>query len=135
MVCVSDAEARLLQSQGIAKRPFLGHAFYPRASDLATFGDRSGFLFVGSLQHPNSPNVDSLLWFLDAVWPRLRELVPQARFTIVGQIASEVSLRLTAPNVTVMGQVPIRQRCSTEPVSSWHPLGSPQACRTKSTPR
>lgn len=106
VVCVSDAEARLLQSQGVTNTAVLGHAFYPRANDLATFGDRSGFLFVGSLQHPSSPNVDSLLWFLDAVWPKLRELVPHAQFTIVGQVASGVTPRLTAPNVTVTGRIP-----------------------------
>jgi polysaccharide biosynthesis protein PslH len=39
-------------------------------------------LFIGLLDY--LPNRDAVDWFLAAIWPRVREAVPQARFLIVG---------------------------------------------------
>lgn len=36
------------------------------------FAQRSGFLFVGSIHSENSPNADSLLWFFEKIWPKIR---------------------------------------------------------------
>lgn len=106
VVCVSHAEARLLESYGVSNTSVLGHAFGPPADNLLEFGDRSGFVFIGSLADESSPNTDSLIWFLDAVWPGLRRAIPGAKFTIIGRVAPEVRRRLMAPGVTVIGRVP-----------------------------
>lgn len=44
-------------------------------------------LFTGHLSHP--PNVDSVLYFLDEIWPRLRALAPGAVFQAVGCLPAE----------------------------------------------
>jgi succinoglycan biosynthesis protein ExoO len=49
--------------------------------------DRS-LLFVGS---NTSPNVDGLRWFLDAVWPDVRDRVPDAVLTVVGSVCGAVA--------------------------------------------
>ncbi|MCP9839608.1 glycosyltransferase [Synechococcus sp. J7-Johnson] len=43
---------------------------------------RSGISFLGSYQHP--PNRDAMEWFLQEIWPRLREQVPDLNFHIYG---------------------------------------------------
>jgi len=106
VVCVSDAEARLLQFHGLSNTAVLGHAFASQTEITAEFETRSGFVFIGSLEHENSPNVDSMIWFLESVWPDVHQALPRVPFTIIGQVAPDLRARLSAPNVTVMGRVP-----------------------------
>lgn len=106
VVCVSDEEARLLQFHGVINTAVLGHAFASQAEIATDLGRRSGFVFMGSLEHENSPNVDSLIWFLKTVWPGMHRALPQVPFTIIGQVTPELRARLAGPNVTVMGRVP-----------------------------
>lgn len=63
-------------------------------------------LFTGSLQYP--PNVDGLAWFLDEIWPLLRQRVPGIEFIVGGAGASaELQVRLNnSPQVRFVGEVP-----------------------------
>lgn len=52
------------------------------------------------------PNVDGCVWFADEILPRVREAVPEARFTIIGSKPSPEIERLgERPEVTVTGFV------------------------------
>ena len=61
----------------------------------------SDILFSGKMDY--RPNVDAVLWFVDAVWPKILQERPSATFTIVGQkpharldrLKSEPGIRLT----------------------------------------
>lgn len=106
VVCVSDAEARLIGSYGVSNVVTLGHAFELRERAYPGFEGRKGFLFIGSLDHELSPNVDSLIWFLDAVWPAVRRAIVATELVIVGKITPEIRKRLDAPGVTVLGRIP-----------------------------
>ncbi|MEE7440242.1 glycosyltransferase [Methylobacterium oryzae] len=106
VVCVSEAEARLLQFHGVRNTAVLGHAFASQPEGAADLDGRSGFVFIGSLEHENSPNVDSLIWFLETVWPEVHRALPRVPFTIIGQVTPDLRARLSAPNVAVMGRVP-----------------------------
>eukprot|EP01065_Artemidia_motanka_P027065 TRINITY_DN322_c0_g1_i1.p1 TRINITY_DN322_c0_g1~~TRINITY_DN322_c0_g1_i1.p1 ORF type:complete len:557 (+),score=130.94 TRINITY_DN322_c0_g1_i1:64-1734(+) len=44
--------------------------------------ERRGLLFVGNGQNPT--NFQGVRWFLDEVWPLVRQQLPKARFTLVG---------------------------------------------------
>lgn len=61
-------------------------------------------LFVGNFTHP--PNVDAALWLGGAIMPRLRELAPGVRLTIVGPLAPESVRALACDDIQVAGQVP-----------------------------
>jgi glycosyltransferase involved in cell wall biosynthesis len=39
-------------------------------------------LFTGHLSHP--PNVDAVIYFLEEIWPKVREWVPTAQFSVAG---------------------------------------------------
>ncbi len=55
--------------------------------DVAEDGEREGLLFVGGFAHP--PNEDGVLWFLSEVYPRVREVIPEIKFRIVGSHVTE----------------------------------------------
>ncbi len=61
--------------------------------------------FTGVMAFP--PNVDAAHYFADAVLPRIRERVPDARFLIVGRNpTAEVRQLADRPGVEVLGEVP-----------------------------
>ncbi len=66
---------------------------------------RPSLVFTGKMDF--RPNVDAALWFASQILPRVREAVPDAHFTIVGQRPHP---RLDAlrgnPSVTLTGRVP-----------------------------
>lgn len=67
------------------------------------FHERDGILFVGGFRHP--PNVDAVLWFLDHVWPLIRQALPELEFTIVGSNMPDTINSLSRPGVKIAGFV------------------------------
>lgn len=62
-------------------------------------------LFTGTMDY--RPNVDAVDWFARAIWPRVRRVVPEARFVIVGRApAPAVQALAHLPGITVTGAVP-----------------------------
>lgn len=104
VVCVSEAEARMVRHFGKANARVLGHSLPPRI-DPPGFAGRDGFLFIGSLAMAQEPNADSLEWFFAHVWPRLLDSLPRARFDIVGQIDPALRERFYRPGVRILGRV------------------------------
>ena len=113
VLTVNDSEARLLAGLGI-----------PDVRVLGTLGEisltrrgwhqRSGMLFVGSLYGMDTPNYDSLCWFIDSILPLIEsDLGYETRLTIAGYVAPDMRLGRFAdhPRVTLLG-----------PVSSLQPL-------------
>ena len=61
-------------------------------------------VFVGVLDH--LPNIQGLQWFCQTVFPRLRDLYPNARLDIVGRRpTAEVNALNQIPGVHVIGEV------------------------------
>jgi len=62
-------------------------------------------LFPGLMQHP--PNVDAAVFFAREVFPKVRQEMPEAEFSIVGKYPTAEVLELARlPGVTVTGAVP-----------------------------
>jgi glycosyltransferase involved in cell wall biosynthesis len=61
-------------------------------------------LFVGGFGHP--PNVDAAGWLARAIFPGVRDRVPDATLELVGNEPGEEVLRLAGAGVTVHGSVP-----------------------------
>lgn len=104
VVCVSQAEAALIGKYVGARVSVLGHALDVEQS-INDFQARAGLLFVGSLKHEGSPNVESLQWFCEYVLPTLRSDLPDLRFTVVGEIAPSIRKRLTSYGIDIEGRV------------------------------
>lgn len=93
IVAVTEQEAGFIRQAGHRNVSILGHALQTRPT-AATFAQRSGLLFVGAIIDEYSPNLDSLLWFMKEVMPRLRQrLGNEIRLTAVGSRTRGVDLR------------------------------------------
>lgn len=76
----------------------------------ASIGDsepsaRSGLLFVGNLDYDDSPNVDSLVWFVGEVLPLIRGSLPDVSLDVVGTNRSARVRRLAGDGVVLHGRV------------------------------
>jgi GT2 family glycosyltransferase len=92
IAAVTEYEAATLRALGFSDVIVVGHvrdlAPTPRA-----FEERAGLLFVGAIHETNSPNFDSLCWFVDEVLPLIeRELGWETRLSVVGYTGPGVSL-------------------------------------------
>lgn len=59
--------------------------------------------FIGSLDW--MPNLEGLNWFLEEVWPRIREMHPRARLRIAGRNTPESLTKAKLPGVEILGEV------------------------------
>jgi len=67
VLAVSAQDAASFSQAGAAAVLTLGHRVDCRPTPQA-FGDREGLLFVGALDEEDSPNVDSVCWFVMFLW-------------------------------------------------------------------
>ncbi len=107
LVAVSEAEAAMLRDLGFADVHVLGHV-RALAPTPAGWAERAGMLFIGAIHREDSPNFDSLCWFVDEVLPLVeQELGWQTRLTVAGHVGEGVSLERFAnhPRITLRGAV------------------------------
>ncbi len=68
-------------------------------------GPRPAVIFTGVMSY--QPNVDAALYFANAVWPRVRAAVPDARFLVAGREPSPAVQALAQlPGVEIRADVP-----------------------------
>ena len=92
IVAVNKSEADLLRGIGLAEVSVLGTIREPDPTPNSFVG-REGLLFVAGIHQPDSPNLDSLHWYVDEILPALEaemENVPVLNF--VGYTGPEVDL-------------------------------------------
>jgi len=70
VLATSRTEVDLLHSIELPKVSLLGTFRAPAATD-AEFGARAGLLFVGAIHQADSPNLDSLSWYVNEILPAL----------------------------------------------------------------
>lgn len=107
-VAVTEAEAGVLRQQGLPHVAVIGHTIEP-APTPRSFAQRAGILFAGAIHTADSPNLDSLIWFADAVLPLIEaELRWETRLTVAGYVAPGIDLSRFAhhPRITLRGPVP-----------------------------
>ena len=105
VLAVSAKDAAAFSQAGAAAVLTLGHRVDCRPTPRA-FGDRDGLLFVGALDEEDSPNVDSVCWFVRQVLPRLRSLLDaDVAVDLVGATSLPAVWNLAAPGVRVLGSV------------------------------
>ncbi|MEE7479155.1 glycosyltransferase family 4 protein [Methylobacterium hispanicum] len=104
VLSVSESEADLFRHHGV-EAAVLGHCLEPRRHVPSVEG-RADFLFVGELADWTSPNTDSVLWFIDEVFPRVRAALPEARLHLAGHLASEAVRRRLCEVIESHGEVP-----------------------------
>ncbi|PYR98200.1 MAG: glycosyl transferase family 2 [Acidobacteria bacterium] len=105
VISVSDSERNEFEKHGIKNVHVVGHSVSPVITSR-TFRDREGFLFVGAVHEEVSPNGDSIIWFLEKIFPRIQAKLGHAiRLTIAGVNTSERVRQLAGGAVRITGQV------------------------------
>lgn len=85
VTCVSEEDAVSLR----ALVPELNPVLVPNGIDVGDYQPSTishqpnAIVFTGKMDY--RPNVDAVLWFTEAIWPRIRAANPEAEFIIVGQ--------------------------------------------------
>ncbi len=106
-VSVQDAEA-FRRDYGVAEVPDVptgvDTAYFVRQPDVSR--TRGSMVFTGSMDW--MPNEDGIAWFVDAILPRIRAVMPEATLTIVGRNPTAKVKALHQPDagVSVTGSVP-----------------------------
>ena len=105
IVAVSEAEAAHYRNAGYETVHVLGHEVEV-VDDTPGFAQRSGFVFLGAMVDDDTPNGDSVRWFVREVWPLVRSrLGPTATLHLVGACEAPSVRRLASPDVQVHGRV------------------------------
>jgi glycosyltransferase involved in cell wall biosynthesis len=105
VLAVSAHEAERLRTSVKVPVHVLGHALHTPMTTTG-FAGRSGFLFVGAMEADDSPNTDSILWFLREVWPLVQvALGPRVQLDLVGPCDSTSVPALAGSGVKVWGRV------------------------------
>ena len=107
IIAISGGEAKALRGLGVGPVSVLGHMREVRPTPRG-FHDRRGLLFLGAMHGEDSPNYDSLCWYVDKVLPLVEaELAEEARLTIAGYLGNNASLSRFAghPGLVLRGPV------------------------------
>jgi GT2 family glycosyltransferase len=104
IVTVSKSEADEILARGNHRVETFGYPIAAAPTE-APFSRRQGLLFLGALHTPDSPNADSLLWFIREVWPLVRRADPSMRLTVVGEIEYRLEKKLSVEGVEITGPV------------------------------
>ena len=104
VIAVSSKEAELYRNAGYDQTRLLGHTLRAEPGDKQ-FAERHGLLFVGALRDEGSPNVDSLIWFANAVLPLITEKCPGIELLVVGDNSAPSLAELTQDNIRFLGRL------------------------------
>lgn len=92
ILAVSPSELAQLRALGLRQARLLGTARAP-APTSAPFAARAGLLFVAGIHQPDSPNLDSLAWYLREILPALAATLGEAPVLhVVGYTAPGIDL-------------------------------------------
>lgn len=105
VIAVSEAEAAHHREAGRQGVHVLGHELAVQR-DTPGFASRHDLLFVGALLADDTPNADSVRWFVAQVWPAIvAALGPQLRLHLVGPCEADSVRALASPQVVLHGAV------------------------------
>jgi len=105
VITVSRAESELYKQHGIENTTVLGHKLAASPTP-ATFSERKDMLFIGALREDNSPNVDSVLWFIKEVFPLLtKQLGEEFSLLVIGDNTAPGLRNLHSDQIKFLGRM------------------------------
>jgi GT2 family glycosyltransferase/glycosyltransferase involved in cell wall biosynthesis len=98
---VSHLEQDLLQEERPDKPIQVVSNIVEIRGSSTPFALRQGWLFIGSFQH--TPNIDAVLFFVQEIYPLVREQLRDAKFYIIGDKAPPEIVALATERIIVVG--------------------------------
>jgi glycosyltransferase involved in cell wall biosynthesis len=102
--CASGEDKQVMQREVPEKRIEVVPTIHELRDRGKPFADREGLLFIGNLAH--RPNDDAVLFFMQEVYPRVRQKLPVVRLDIIGDNPSAAIAAYNSEDVRVLGYVP-----------------------------
>jgi len=100
----SEAELELLRKDVPSAPTVLFPLVHDPVPHCPSLEQREGTCFIGGYRH--APNADGIRWFVERIWPRVRERLPDEKLYIAGSsMTDEVRALAAHPNVEVVGFV------------------------------
>ena len=104
IVCITNDDARFFTAEG-CRRKMTAIPFSITPEPLGNVAVEENSLFhLGSMDW--MPNIESIDWFLEKVWPAVHREVPQARFYIAGRKMPRRYIDNPIEGVSAVGEVP-----------------------------
>ena len=108
MLTYSDKEAKIISDEFPDKNvkviPLFFYDEIPAEKEkILSFDERANIVFLGGFNHP--PNVDAVLYFVNDIFPLVKEKLPQVKFYIIGSNPPDRVSELTSEDVIVTGFV------------------------------
>jgi GT2 family glycosyltransferase len=105
VLCVSKLEQEIFETSGFSKSLVLSSSLKVNPGNTA-FNKRKDLLFVGAVYNDDTPNSDSLIWFLKNIFPNIEPNLPNdSEFKIAGIMRLEKIKVLATSKVNIMGRV------------------------------
>jgi GT2 family glycosyltransferase len=105
VISVSEPERKQFEKHGIVSVHVLGHCV-PATPTPRAFEKRNGLLFVGAIYEDASPNGDSIIWFLEEIFPKIQAKLGTVPLTIAGINRSDRVRQLSDNSVRITGHLP-----------------------------
>jgi O-antigen biosynthesis protein len=103
VISVSAGEAAAFAERGVREVHVLSQSLEVSPGPSG-FPARQGFLFVGAVHEDGSPNADSLVWFIEQVWPLVTASLGAVGFQVAGLNNSQRVLALAQDGVQFLGR-------------------------------
>lgn len=104
---VSEKDMELMISNGFVEREkcvlIPVGAEIRRSNHAENISNRHNILFVGKMSY--GPNIEAVTWFVNCIFPKIREEIPDSVFYIVGKEPTDAVYRLESSSVYVTGMV------------------------------
>ncbi|HEY5766869.1 MAG TPA: glycosyltransferase, partial [Candidatus Udaeobacter sp.] len=98
---VSPIEQQMLQENWPHKSIQLVSNIVDVTGPVTPFALRRDWLFIGGFQH--RPNIDAVLFFVEEIYPLVRDRLPDTKFYIIGDKAPPEIVALAADRIIVAG--------------------------------
>jgi GT2 family glycosyltransferase/glycosyltransferase involved in cell wall biosynthesis len=98
---VSPIEQQMLQENWPNKSIQLVSNIVDVTGPVTPFALRRDWLFIGGFQH--RPNIDAVLFFVEEIYPLVRDRLPDTRFYIIGDKAPPEIVALASDRIVVAG--------------------------------
>lgn len=106
VTCVCEAERRWIAAALPQHQVVVWGFVYTPRDDAPPFEARRELLFLGSLSAANPPNIDSVTYLVQELFPRIRRRLEGVTLRLVGKGPTDEVTALAAPDVVVAGGVP-----------------------------
>lgn len=104
VMAITETDCQTLQQMG-CRRPAVAIPFGVIPEGAPQVEEEPNTLFhIGSMDWV--PNQEGIRWFLEQVWPKVHERMPQITLYLAGRKMPEDLMRLNQPGVRVVGEVP-----------------------------